>query len=98
MLRMGAPAAEEAVLVGQRELVGGDEHHGVLGESAQELLHRDEGAERIAVGVLVGDEEELLVGADLVDDLGARALSHHAHASSSSSSSLMRMPVSMDGS
>ena len=49
---------EEAVLVGQRELVGGHEHDRVLAQRGEHAVHRHERAERVAVGVLVRDEHE----------------------------------------
>ena len=64
-----AAQRQVAVLVGQRELLGGQEHHGVLAERLQRLVHRDEGAEGVAVGVLVRGEQELLALAQLVQDL-----------------------------
>src|SRR4051812_4970767 len=74
---VGRPAlqpveVEEAVLVGQRELVGGHEHDRVLAERAQDLVHPDERAERVAVGVLVREQDELRRRADLVEHLLAR--------------------------
>ena len=44
---------QEAVLVGERELLGAHEGHRVLAECRQRQLHRREGAERVAVRVLV---------------------------------------------
>src|SRR4029079_2617634 len=81
-----AVEAEEAVLVRQRELVGGHEHDRVLVEGAQHAVHRDERPERVAVGVLVGDEDELVGRADLVEHLLTRpqAALDGAHARSSS--------------
>ena len=71
-VRLQAVEVEEAVLVGQRELVGGHEHHRVLAERPQHAVHRDERAERVAVGVLVRDEDEALAVAQLVEDALAR--------------------------
>ena len=92
--RLGDQAVEreEAVLVRQRELVGGDEHHRVLAERAQHALHRDERAERVAVGVLVRDEQEAVGRADRVEDLLA---ARRRRCQSSSSSSSMRIARSV---
>ena len=65
------PERQVAVLVGQGKLFGGQEHHGVLAERPERLVHRDERAERVAVRVLVRGEEELLAPAELVQDLFA---------------------------
>jgi hypothetical protein len=88
---------DEPVLVGQRELVGGHEHQRVLAQPAQQAVHADERAERVAVGVLVRGEQEAVVAADGREHLiaGGRLAvdprySEHGHASSSLSSSEMR--------
>ena len=73
---------EEAVLVGQRELVVGHEHDRVLAQRPQHAVHRDERAERVAVGVLVRHEDEALALAQLVEHALARLGLHGAHASS----------------
>ena len=65
--RRRALEVEEAVLVGQRELVGVDVHHRVLAQGDEHRLHGDERAQRVAVGVLVGDEQEAVVLADLLE-------------------------------
>jgi hypothetical protein len=81
-----AGEVEAAVLVGQRELVGRDEHHRVLADQPQRALHGDERAEGVAVGVLVRDQEEPGLLADDVEHLlarrrvGARVSRHRAAA------------------
>jgi hypothetical protein len=62
---------QERVLVGQRELVGGHVGDRVLAERGQHELHPRERAERVAVGVLVGREQEALRALDRVEQLGA---------------------------
>ena len=76
---------EEAVLVGQRELVGGHVHDRVLAQREQDAVHGDERAEGVAVGVLVRDEHEARGVAQLVEDLLARIGLDGAHACSSMS-------------
>jgi hypothetical protein len=96
--RLGDKAVEvdEAVLVGQWELVGGQERHGVLAQRGQHLLHGGERADRIAVGTFVRSQEELVVVAERGDGLLARRLGavvgHQSGsvADSRSSSSSMR--------
>src|SRR6185312_5678707 len=78
---------EEAVLVGQRELVGGHVHDRVLAQREQDAVHRHERSERVAVGVLVGDEHEPRRVAQLVEDLLAGVGLDGAHACSSMSRS-----------
>ena len=78
---------EEAVLVGQRELVGGHVHDRVLAQREQDAVHRHQRAERVAVGVLVRDEHEPRRVAQLVEDLLARVGLDGAHACSSMSRS-----------
>jgi hypothetical protein len=88
---------EEAVLVGQRELLGREERDRVLAHRAQHLLHRRERAERVAVGMLVRGEHEALAVAQLVEHERARrggaVLRAHRSASRSISSAI-RMPRS----
>ena len=90
---------EERVLVGQRELVAADEHHAVLVERAHDRLHRDERAERVAVGVLVRHEDEAVGIAQGSDDLlarrRARAVDRHASSPSpgAASSALRGSPA-----
>src|SRR5262249_39078665 len=62
----------EAGLVRQRGLVRRDEHDPVLAERAEDLVHRQQRAERVAVGVLVRDQEEALCTPQLGDHLRAR--------------------------
>ncbi len=63
---------QEPVLLGQRELVGVDVHDRVLARALEHLAHRDDRAQRVAVGVLVGDEQELVGRAELVEHRGRR--------------------------
>ncbi len=65
---------EQAVLERQRQIVRGDEHLAVLAERAQQPLHRDERAERVAVGVLVRGQHEALVLAQAGEHQLARLL------------------------
>ena len=58
---------QEAVLDRERELLRGEEHHRVLAELAEHVVHRQQRAERVAVGALVGGEQEALAGAQRVD-------------------------------
>jgi hypothetical protein len=60
---------QEAILDRQRELLGGQEHHGVLAEPAEDLVHGEQRAERVAVGVLVGRQKETIPLPQLVHDL-----------------------------
>ena len=64
---------QEAVLDRQRELLRGEEHHRVLAELGQQVVHAEQRAERVAVGALVGGQQEAVVGAELGDH---RARSH----------------------
>ena len=48
----------EAVLDRQRELLRRQEHHRVLAQRPEDLVHGQQGAERVAVRVLVGGEQE----------------------------------------
>jgi len=75
----GTVELEEAVLVGERELVGGHEHHALLAERVQDLLHGDEGPERVAVRVLVGGYEKAVVRAEGFDDRGEIIRLRRAH-------------------
>ena len=90
--------SEEAVFVGQRELVGGHEHHAVLAERLEHLVHGHQRPERVPIGVLVRDEDEAVRVADLREHPRARGrgavLADH-EPSSRSISSEMRMPRSM---
>ena len=58
-------------------------------------VHREQRAERVAVRVLVGGEEQLVRLAQLLEHLLLLGDDRHA---SSSSSSVMRMPLSIDSS
>ena len=57
----------EAVLDRERELLRGQVHDRVLAELGEDLLHRQQRPERVAVGVLVGRQQEALGAAQLVD-------------------------------
>ncbi len=59
---------QEAVLDRQRELLRGQEHHRVLAELLEDVVHRQQRAERVAVRALVGGEQEAVGRAQLVDD------------------------------
>ena len=59
---------QEAVLDRQRELLRGEEHHRVLAELARGCVHRQQRAERVAVGALVGGQQEAVGLRELVDD------------------------------
>ena len=73
---------EEPVLVRQRELAGIDEHHALLAERGEDLLHRDQRPEGVAVGVLVRDDDQLLGSAQLLEQVGAgRTISVLSHLS-----------------
>ena len=67
-----------AVLVRQRELVGRQVHQGVLAELRQHAVHPEQRAERVAVGVLVRRQQELVGAAQLLDDV-VELGSHAAH-------------------
>ena len=92
---------EEAVLVGQRELVGRQEGDGVLAHRAEHLLHRGERAERVAVGMLVRGEHEALAVAQrrraraARDGRDAVAGAHASPASRGRSARAIRMPRSV---
>ena len=59
---------QEAVLDRQRELLRRHEHHRVLAELGEQVVHAEQRAERVAVGALVGGEEEAVAVAQLGDD------------------------------
>ena len=80
--------AHALVLVGQRELVRGEEHHGVLAELLEHEVHAEQRSERVAVRVLVGREKELLGPAQLFDQ--CVALGQEAHLVASSISRVRR--------
>ena len=58
---------QEAVLDRQRELLRGEEHHRVLAQLLQQVVHAEQRAEGVAVGPLVGGQQEAVVGAQLGD-------------------------------
>ena len=95
---------QEAVLDRQRELLRRHEHHRVLAELGEQVVHAEQRAERVAVGALVGGEQEAVAVAQLGGDPldlrrhGAGRLAHSASASSSSSSCEIRIPGSTVGS
>ena len=60
---------QEAVLTRQRRLAG-EMHDDVLAELAQPERRAEHRAERVAVGILVREYEEALVGAERIDDRG----------------------------
>ena len=62
-LAVDAVELEERVLARERRLPG-DEHRALLAELAQREVHREQGAERVAVRVLVRRDEEALVLAE----------------------------------
>ena len=71
VFRQVAPEAlerHEPVLARERRRAR-EEHHGVLAELLERERRRDERAERVAVRVLVGRDEEAVVGADRLSDL-----------------------------
>ena len=81
---------QEAVLDRQRELLRRHEHHRVLAELGQQVVHAEQRAERVAVGALVGGEQEAVAGAQLGGDpldLGGGDAGPRSSPSSSSSSS-----------
>ena len=61
------PERHPGVLARQRRLAG-EVHDGVLAELVERELGREQRAERVAVGVLVGRDEEPVVRADRVHD------------------------------
>src|SRR5262249_18752421 len=93
---------QEAILDRQRELLRREEHHRVLAHLRQQMVHTEQRAERVAVGPLVGGEQEALAVADLLRhplDRGGADVGGLAHSSSSSSSSLeILIPCSTVGS
>ena len=89
---------QEAVLDRQRELLRRHEHHRVLAELGEDLVQAEQRAEGVAVGALVGGQQEAVAVAQLGGDaleVGGRDLRDRAHSSSSSSSSEMRTPFSI---
>ena len=59
---------QEGVFLRQREIALGDEHQAVLADRRQDAVHGHQRAQRVAVGVLVGDHHELLGPAQLLED------------------------------
>ena len=83
---------QEAVLDRQRELLGAEEHHRVLAELGQQLVHAQQRAEGVAIGTLVGGQQEAIAGAQLgADPLQVRCgdAGCLTHASSSGSGSCL---------
>jgi hypothetical protein len=73
---------EEAVLVGQRELVRREVGDRVLAQPAEHVLHRGQGAERVPVRVLVRGEHEAVADAQRLEHALARGgVAVHAHVS-----------------
>ena len=64
---ISAVEREHAVLVRQREVVGRDEHRRVLAQRGEQPVHRDQRAQRVAVGVLVRREHKARVLAQALD-------------------------------
>ena len=60
-------AVEEPVL-GRERRVAGEVHHDVLAERSSPSVVAEQRAERVAVGVLVRDDDEAVVGADRLRD------------------------------
>ena len=56
---------EEAILLRQRKLAAVDEHQAVAALRLEDLLHRDQRPERVAVDVLVRDDDQLPGRAEL---------------------------------
>ena len=59
---------QEAVLDRQRELLRRQEHHRVLAELGEQVVHAQQRAERVAVGALVGGQQEAVADAQLGAD------------------------------
>jgi len=93
---------QEAVLDRQWELLRREEHHRVLAERRQQVVHPQQRAERVAVRALVGGQQKALAAADLVGhplqrgDAHVGGLTHSV--SSSSSKRVIRIPCSTVGS
>ena len=90
---------QEAVLDRQRELLRRHEHHRVLAELGEDLVQAEQRAEGVAVGALVGGQQEAVAGAQLGGDAlevgGRRSSGTRRSLSSSSSSSEIRTPCSI---
>jgi hypothetical protein len=96
---------QEPILGRQRELSSVDEHHAVLAECDQDLLHRDQRSQRVAVRVLVRHDHQLARGSKLLEHLVAcrdRAIVRHTSSpgfgSASSIRREIRIPRSTDSS
>src|SRR5439155_23154205 len=79
-----------AVLVAERELLGGDVGDRVLSHRAEHMLHRDERSERVPVGMLMRYEHKAVAKAQRLDRARTRigdALARDAHEPPSSPSS-----------
>src|SRR3954453_15489601 len=94
-----------AVFVGQRKLVGGHIHRRVLAHLLKDQMHAEQRAEGVAVGGLVGRQEQLVGSAELLHHLihlrplrDGVALEDAHRSSPSSSSSEMRKPWSTESS
>ena len=91
---------QEAVLDRERELLRREEHHHVLAELLEHVMHCQQRAERVAVGALVGGEQEAVGAAQLVDDAvdlrgcGGYLLAHGPSSSSSLVSRIARSRLS----
>jgi hypothetical protein len=57
---------QESVLHGEWELLGGQEHHGVLAQPFENPVHPQERTEGVAVRVLVGGQQESVADADRI--------------------------------
>jgi hypothetical protein len=95
--------AHVAVLRRQVRLGLGDEHDRVLPEAAEDLVHAEQGAEGVPVGVLVRRQEELVGLAEALDHLVEGRRERHRPVPSgsgapSASSRSMRMALSTDSS
>jgi hypothetical protein len=84
-----------AVLPRQRELVRRHVHERVLAELFEDRVRGEQRAERVAVGVLVGGQQQLVRRAELADDVFLLGRDGHW---SSSRSSVIRIPRSIDSS
>ena len=86
-----------AILVRKWTLGGRHEHHRVLAQLLEDLVHREERSERVPVGILVCRQQELLTEQQLGDDLfsmrGCIGLAQDSR-SPRRSNSEMRMPRS----
>jgi len=83
---------QEAVFDRQRELLGREEHHRVLAELLQDVVHGQQRPERVSVRALVRREEEAVSREELLRHLGERvvAFRHCGRRLAHSSSSLDR--------